>query len=367
MKNEVSKMLDRQIIKTVPYQEFMTWELAEKWADEIPRFSENDPNDPEWNATPVIPLDLTSEGYGVLYVKDESVNPTGTHKDRPAWEITAAYRDFAELLLLQRNAIDIEVISVPRVTIMTAGNEGNALARQFDKYALPPVKILIDTTTPQEREEYLKSLAIELYKTDWADRPLSPEDIRTLTDNTNGIDLTSIVGLRPQEIFYDWLVHEAFNQDPDEIYMADGSGRLKENFLTWQEKNVRLYLANKRADPRLKISLPKLVNISVLGAEPERPDSQADKVVAPYKPFRVLDRHDISGLKHFSFTGARTGSHKVKERYITQAHRTFDRHSIMAEPSGAIGLALYMQMVDEKEVNPLDGRMRLMINTGKGI
>jgi len=52
--------------------------------------SENDPNKPEfppenphWPFTPVKKIEVLD--FEDVWLKDESVNPTGTHKDRMAW------------------------------------------------------------------------------------------------------------------------------------------------------------------------------------------------------------------------------------------------------------------------------------------
>jgi len=61
--------------------------------------SENDPNNPEFPpdnpkfpATPTYQIKVP--GFENVWLKDESQNPTGTHKDRMAWEMVVTYRDF---------------------------------------------------------------------------------------------------------------------------------------------------------------------------------------------------------------------------------------------------------------------------------
>src|SRR3989344_5729525 len=61
--------------------------------------SENNPNKPEFPAdNPKFPATPTYKikvpGFANVWLKDESYNPTGTHKDRMAWEIVVTYRDF---------------------------------------------------------------------------------------------------------------------------------------------------------------------------------------------------------------------------------------------------------------------------------
>jgi len=70
--------------------------------------SENDPDKPEFPAdNPKFPATPTYKikvlEFSNVWLKDESHNPTGTHKDRMAWEIVVTYRDF--LLAKKRGQI----------------------------------------------------------------------------------------------------------------------------------------------------------------------------------------------------------------------------------------------------------------------
>ena len=116
--------LDRLVLReNTSFPEFMTREYAQHLADSIPLFPENDPKNPEWNATPILILDLTQEGYGIVQVKDEGdprCNPTQTIKDRPGWEYTAEQGAFGREVL-QRD--DLETLPVPAYTLITSGKE----------------------------------------------------------------------------------------------------------------------------------------------------------------------------------------------------------------------------------------------------
>jgi len=57
-----------------------------------PRKPEFPPHHPKFPATPTYRIKVP--GFTDVWLKDESVNPTGTHKDRMAWEIVVTYRDF---------------------------------------------------------------------------------------------------------------------------------------------------------------------------------------------------------------------------------------------------------------------------------
>ncbi len=353
--------LEAIVVKETGYPEVMSSELVEKWAYGIPIFSENDPKNPEWKATPVKQL----EGYENVFVKDESditSNPTQTIKDRMAWELVTLFRDYARGLYLKRKEGllngNIGSLLIPRLTALTAGNVGRSISEAFEQYGLPPIKMLVDVSMPDSRLEVLKRLHADIYMADLSKKELTAEEIMELTNNKHGINITSMVVFEPQAIFYDWHVHEAFNENPDEIYVPYGSGRLIENYLTWQARNAR------SKDPRLKIPVGKLISISIFGAEPKEGHSIADKLTKEYNPFVILDGQDINALGALSFTGRNTGIYRVPEEKIMQAYQILSGHCD-TEPSAAAGLALYLHRLDQKKIDP--AKKVLIINTGKGI
>lgn len=71
----------------------------QKILESIKIASENNPKKPEFPSdNPKFPATPTYQiqvpGFTNVWLKDESVNPTGTHKDRMAWEMVVTYRDF---------------------------------------------------------------------------------------------------------------------------------------------------------------------------------------------------------------------------------------------------------------------------------
>ena len=359
--------LEHTVVKEIPYPTVMEWPLAERWAESIPAFSENDPSHPEWPATPTIPVDFSNEGYGLVYVKNEAheSNPTRTIKDRAAWELVTLYRDFARGLWLKRKKgiLDgnISRIQVPRLSIITAGNVGKALSYAFEKYNLPPVKLLVDGAASRERLERMKKLHADVYSTNLQEKPLTTDEIKRLTNNESGIEITSVRIIEPHATFYDWHVHEVFNERPDEIYVPYGSGRIMENYLVWQARTMRND-ATRRRDPRLKLPSGHVIGISVLGAEPELQTSVADKLTKPFNPFTMFTDEDISALLSLSFTGSESGVYDVAEERIHQAYDLLSKH-VATEPSASAGLALYLQRFDEGKINPR--KKILIVNTGK--
>lgn len=363
--------LQREIKKEIEYPHFINYEIVEKWGDGIPAFAEADPVAPEWKATPVVHIDLSKDGLGEIFVKNEAdreSNPTGTIKDRAAWELATLYRDYARALYLKirTGALDkkgLERLVMPRFSLITAGNEGKAVAECFKKYDLPPPKLIIGKNTRSTIINELIKLRADVYIADLSSE-LTTEDIKQISNNSCGIDITSIQAIEPSSVFYDWHVHESFNESPDDIYVPYGSGRLMENYLVWQARSMRNE-SKRRRDPRLKVSISKVITMNVFGAEPAEYPSEADKLVAPFKPFLLFKDEDINALVNLSFTGSETGKNKITEEKIRQAYQLLTSHGIEVEPSSATSLALYIDRFEKGLVK--SGRKTLIINTGKGL
>ncbi len=365
----VEKITSKEI-KTIEYPERMTAELIDQWAEGIPLYSEADPKNPEWRSTPVRTIDLSSQGYGEVHIKMESdkrSNPTGTMKDRPAWEFACGYRDFARRLSLKMTRdkrISPSDVKIPRFSLITAGNEGLAIARACQKYNLPPPKILMDHHTSQEALSFLTNEYAEIYTGDLSIKALTHQEINTLTKNKNGVDLTSLILNDRNAVFYDWHVHEAFNEKPAIIFMPYGSGRLMDGYSYWQHRTGQNAVRGTR-DPRLRIDPLRVADMSIVGVEPAKMDRTiADKAAAPFKPFLLLNDNDRAYLREQHLSGRFTGTKLALEEEIEEAFEYFLNHDIEAEPTGAIGLAMYLRFFRDKLI---DHREKiLVINTGRG-
>ena len=111
--------------------------------DSIAVASENNPNKPEFPpdhpkfpATPTYKINVP--GFSNVWLKDESFNPTGTHKDRMAWEIVVTYKDF--LLARKRGQFEGKL---PQMSLISSGSAAIALQTVFKRYNLPNLKILL--------------------------------------------------------------------------------------------------------------------------------------------------------------------------------------------------------------------------------
>src|SRR3989344_3259704 len=99
--------------------------------------SENNPNKPEFpQENPKFPATPTYEikipGFSSVWLKDESANPTGTHKDRMAWEMVVTYKGM--LIAKKRGQFGGPL---PQMSIISFGSAAIAIQTMLKKYGLP--------------------------------------------------------------------------------------------------------------------------------------------------------------------------------------------------------------------------------------
>ena len=366
------KSLDRIILKEVSFDLFLSRDLLEKWLDILPKIRKEDPDHPEWKPTPVRKINLVQFGYDVVvYVKDESENPTGTFKDRKAWELGPINtRIFAENVWRLYSKRNLPKIRIPRLDEITMGNSGGAQAAMNERYDLPPPKLLIDTGTPDEQKKSLLTLRADIYAVDLSRNiftggrePYTPEQIRILTNNAQGHDITSTHIIQPHRDYYDWHVHESFNVKPDTIFIPFGSGELLANYLTWQ-RITAVNAARHEKDIRLNAKPEDVLKINICAAGPRATmNSCADKLTGP-KPFLYYTDNDIDWLIDMQCTGARTGIYSLSEEEIKLGHNILTLSGIKTEYSAASSLGLCLQMLEKGRIHKKE--KILIVNTGKG-
>lgn len=320
--------------------------------------SENDPNnpefppdDPKFPATPTFRIKVP--GFSNIWLKDESVNPTGTHKDRMAWEMVVSYRDF--LLAKKRKQIKK---SLPQMSIISFGSAAIAIQTQLKKYALPNLKVLVDRKFIESTMlKVLKRLRCEIYETDLTKKSLNWKDILILTHNQTGFDITSNEALDPTTRFYDWMSYEIINNSPDFCFIPFGSGNLYENILNINKKEV----STSNHDPRFKGKIDILRKCNFLGTTSNNPRTKAQKLYSPHLPFVHYDEQWIKFYRHAGFCGSKSDVHLLKEEYLEKAMELAKSQGIDCEYSGIAGLSLMLQM---KSKLPKDKKI-LIVSTGK--
>lgn len=323
---------------------------------QIPIGSENDPTHPEFPpenpqfpATPTYRIDVP--GFSNVWLKDESKNPTGTHKDRMAWEIVVTYRNF--LLAKKRGQIK----KLPTVSIISSGSAAIAIQTQFVKYGLPNLKVLVDSYLDKRVVTHLEKIGCRVYKTDLTKKPFHWKEILLVTENLNGFDITSSEALDPTTRFYDWMSYEILNNSPDYCFIPFGTGNLYENILNINKREI----STQQHDPRFSGKIEQLRNCNFLGATTNNPKTKAEKLYSPHLPFVHYDEQWIRLYRYAGFCGPESNVHIIKEEFLDKALELAESQKITCEASGIAGLALLLQMKNTLAKN----KKMLIINTGK--
>src|SRR3989344_2487942 len=174
-----------------------------------PRRPEFPPDDPKFPATPTYKIEVP--GFSNVWLKDESINPTGTHKDRMAWEMVVMYKQF--LLSKQEGTIS----KLPSLSILSSGSAALAIQTQLKKYCLPDLHVLMDNNVDKHIVSSLKKIGCKLYLVILGKKMLDWETILKLTNNPHGFDITSNKAYDPTTRFYDWMSYEIINNNVDYI------------------------------------------------------------------------------------------------------------------------------------------------------
>jgi cysteine synthase len=322
-------------------------------SDNDPHRPEFPPENPRFPATPIKKIRVP--GFSDVSVKDESVNPTGTHKDRMAWEIVCQYRNF----LLAKKA-GIVKGPLPQFSLISSGNAAIAIAKMLEKYDLPKPKILVDINTPKHIMDYLRKCRLEIYTTDLSKKPFGFREILQLTDNPYGFDITSNEALDPTTVFYDWMSFEIINQTADYVLVPFGTGSLFENICNIIKKEVQRV---GKHDPRLAAGVDRIRQESIIGVTVSSPESKAFMLYSPHLPFTHFNEQWLGFYKRFGYIGPDSGVFLVREESIEEAYELLKGQGIACEHSGAAGLAY---MLEHRAELPKDKKY-LVVNTGKGL
>ncbi len=318
--------------------------------------SDNDPlhpefpfNNPKFPATPTYKINVP--GFSNVWLKDESHNPTGTHKDRMAWEIIVTYKDFI------KSKIEGRISVLPQMSIISSGSSAIAIQSLLNHFKLPNLKVLLDISVPAHVKNYLEKIGCEIYDANLSIKPLLPDEILSLTNNPTGFDITSSEALDPTNRFYDWLSYEIINSSPEYCFIPFGTGNLYENILNINKREVTSLVH----DPRFSGEVNILRNCNFVGATTNKQESQAEKLYSPHLPFVHFGEQWIRLYKMAGYCGASSDVKVVDESFITEALQIAEANNIVCEPSGIAGLALLLQ---QKESVPKDAKI-LIVNTGK--
>ena len=287
--------------------------------------------------TPLIKIEIPL--FSQVYVKDESSNPTGTHKDRMAYEILKVYKNF---LITKRGSEFSE--DIPRMSLLSSGAAAIAIQSKLKKHNLQNLEVLLDEKTDPSIIRCLRNLGCRIYTQRFTDKMLSSEKILHLTNNEEGIDITSCKAFEPSKEFYRSLVEE-IDEDFGYVLMPFGSGNLYETFLNLaKEKNIGW-----------------LRKCNIIGGKIDNPKSIANQLYSPFRPFTDYSRQWLKMFRLQGYCGIKSNVYNVEESYLLEARDLLESYKINTSPEGCVGLALLLQLKDEI---PKDKKI-LIINTGK--
>jgi len=306
--------------------------------------------------TRTFPIDVP--GFSQVFLKDESTNPTGTHKDRFAYWATANLAFWSQF---EREASDdVPFPHAPHFSMISSGSGAIAVQYQLKRYGLPNLKVLMDHGISRNLTTDITHLGGEIYFADLKKRKLLSKDILRLTKNNGGVDLTSFdLDTMGEGSSYSFLSFEILNSKPEFVFVPYGTGRLYESLL-----NVAMdVVIHSRKDEYLKAGKRDVRKCNFIGATSNNPKTKADKLYARYRPFTVFSNKVISRAARSQIWGDMSGIREIDESYLVEAQRIADSQiqPIVAEPSGLSGLALLLQMRDQI---PNDARI-VIVNTGK--
>jgi len=309
-----------------------------------PKHPEFPLNAPRYPATPS--LELEEEGY-TLIIKDESRNPTGSHKDRWALEKFLQYRAIVEERVEAHDERG-EPVELPAMSMISSGGAAFALQSLLRLYGLPPLRVVMDRgRTDDATVTKLRSIGALVRLHDLDADFLTAMDVLALTRNPQGIEITTRDIATPHhECFYDWLICEILLLRPTYIFLPLGTGDLYANLL----EVLRAANSEKRPlDRRLRgLEQSDLEGIHVLGATTDNPRSIMDKLYARYPPTRKEIEEKTAQLVTSGCIGSRSGIHIVEDDPFAldaEGELPLSREfPVRAESSGIAGLALFRKL-----------------------
>jgi len=335
-----------------------------KWKSEAEMEHINDPDYPEFPpGNEVFPSSPTRSinmpQLGEILIKDESVHKwSGTHKDRMAWEVVVSYKNIEKAITDGR----LKNQKLPSFSLTSSGSAALAIGRMLAEHSLPKLKVLSDVSLEEDAElcNAITSTHCELYLTEMSRTEISVDQTLWLTNNQSGFDLTDFHNTTRAMYIYDWLCYEILNENPDYIFVPYGTGTLFREITNILRHEASIDTVRDRRLSK-EVSASRLRGVHVLGATSNNPNTKADKLYAPYRPYHNRNMHEAYYYKSCGYVGEHTGVYTIQEHHLTTAFELAKSAGVECEHSGCAGLALLHQMRHEIESN---ARV-LVVNTGK--
>ena len=298
---------------------------------------------PTWPASKTYSINVPN--FTNVFLKDESTNPTGTHKARMGWEVT----------------VNCAKYNIKEISLISSGSA--AIAIQFFLklfHVNTKLKVLLDKNINDEIKSSLRKAGCYIHEEDLRKKELNDYQIRKLTYNKNGVDTTYRETMDIHSIkYYDWMSYEIINQNPDYCFIPFGTGDLFVNIL--KIMSHEFYNRNFEPDSRFNGNINTLKKCNFLAASTKDSLSKMDKLFAFHLPSFKKTETFVEDLKKSKAIGQLSGIYNVEEKYVDLALEIAELNDINCEPSGIAGIALMLQMKNLLQI----GKKILIINTGK--
>lgn len=327
----------------------------------MPEFPEGNPAFP---ASPHYQLPIPE--FKRVWIKDESFNPTGTHKDRKAYELLIHLQTiFKEKQ--EKDAADgrRRVIENPPISVISSGNEAYAIQTLFSEKGYRDLRVILDKSYKKSSvKTHLKAINCKMWFEN-LDKNLELEDVMKITGNKTGIDITARLNedlIKKRYKFYDWLSFEILNLSPDFCFIPVGTGDLYLNVLEFNKTEIEKKQKGESRDNRFFGHLDILSKCNFIGASTKDEKCKADKLFTRHNSAfdKTFTEHVDSYIKG-GFCGKATGIYEIDEHYLEIAMEYLNKLKIAAEYSGAAGLAIFFSMME----NIPKEKTVVIVNTGK--
>ena len=295
-----------------------------------------------------------------LWYKDESINPTGTHKDRMAWEI---YLWYDNEIKKQINTPG-QKISLNSLSLISSGSAAYSVQKLLKDRGLPNLRVLMDSNINIKLIEFLEKNDCKVYLQDLDEKEYSSKEILEMTDNEDGLDLTYSPEFdKSREVYYDWLSYEVLNQNPNWVFIPVGTGDLYKNIILRNSKEMDKKVFSKRFFGDKKI----LMQCNFVGAASNKKQSKMKMLYSAFqnKTIKNIQSKIIEPLKNKQSCGDESDIKLVQEKYVDAAIEIGAYFNIKCEPSGISGMALFLQMANNKKIFIKPHDKIIIINTGK--
>jgi cysteine synthase len=308
------------------------------------------PGSPRWPATPCLRREFAGHDF---LIKDESQNPSGTHKDRWAWEKVVQYKQIIERAL---EAGD-DRIKLPAYSMISSGSAALALQCMLRIHQLPDLHVGVDGQRVKQRIiDKLRAHGAEVHRLDLKEEILTEEQVCMETQNHGGHDVTPRHARASfEEHHYDWMVYEILEEKPKHIFVPFGSGGLFASIMYIIEAEK-----SGRRDDRLREGSASIENVNLYGATSDDPKTNMEMLFAYHRPMLGGIEQDLERFVADKVLGSRSAICDVGNNDAVRAVEWAQGARIRTDYSGAAGLALFMKMAGDIPPDELV----LVVNTG---